>query len=1056
MLDKIFSALKVRPDEYGRVVTMLALGFFLGAFITTYQITADSLFLSRQPEKLNEAFLISGLLGMLSTAFFAFMQGRLKFSFLSLTNAVLVSLLVSYFYYALHDEASSGIEEYLIFAMYCFTGTITALLLLTYWGLFARMFDFGQSKRIIGWIDSGQLTAAILASLLIPATEVFFPDPTDYLIFCGVSMIAAVLLIIFISIRFKLTGSTSKEISKEIRKETSFTRIFKDRYVLLLSVFITISMVTFMFTQFSFQEMVGVQYPNERELANFLAYFSLAVQIMALIMQTFVNERVISNYGLRISLFILPTVVSIFVIGALVSGILFGYDKGTAPQGFVFYFLLISLSRLFNAMLRDSLENPTYKLFFIPLDDRVRFNIQAKIEGVINETARFIAGVLIFVLPMIPFFETIHILAAVILLLIAYFIVGNKLHAGYKTKIRLKLENIDFGNINIEKGLARISKQFENVLLAGKKSAAVFAFKLLEKISPSSTPIWINNLIRNEDPQVQHFAQEKINYLKGLSVSDKYIIKAVPGPEHSSRKKLNDAEIKSLFISGGQVTKTRIQKLARSNSIEDRQYAAELLLQTAQNDNISLLIELLQDSNQSVRLTAIQTAGKKYNNEVIYALIENLAVSQYSNQAANALLLIGSESLQSLDSAFYRSGQTTQVMVKILQIMGRIGGAKAKEFLWNKIDFPDKIIATQVLVSLGECGFKAGISQISRIKFAIESDIGDIAWNLAALTEVNDEHLGKQIKLALKEDVHNDIEHMYTLLAMLYDSHSIELVKENIESGTTEGVTYAIELLDVFLSEQLKQKIIPVLDDATDAEKARKLELFYPRMKLDDKLVLKFLINRDFTQTNRWTKALIIRQIGYLKLREFTLDLIAQLFNSDLLIVEEAALALYNIDKSIYFENINRLNEFSQKNLNDLIANPEKSHRILKTDKIFFLKGINQFQDIPGLTLSYLADIMEEKYLEKGNTLVLDSNVNNNFYIVYSGVARYQYASNEFFYYNIGQFIGEMLPMPQTINSHNLKADPECLLLACDKEKYYELVSDNLQLAELMLKVTNY
>jgi hypothetical protein len=40
---------------------------------------------------------------------------------------------------------------------------------------------------------------------------------------------------------------------------------------------------------------------------------------------------------------------------------------------------------------------------------------------------------------------------------------------------------------------------------------------------------------------------------------------------------------------------------------------------------------------------------------------------------------------------------------------------------------------------------------------------------------------------------------------------------------------------------------------------------------------------------------------------------------------------------------------------------------------------INQFKDIPGLTLSYLADIMDEKYLEKGNTLVLDSNVNNNF-----------------------------------------------------------------------------
>ena len=31
------------------------------------------------------------------------------------------------------------------------------------------------------------------------------------------------------------------------------------------------------------------------------------------------------------------------------------------------------------------------------------------------------------------------------------------------------------------------------------------------------------------------------------------------------------------------------------------------------------------------------------------------------------------------------------------------------------------------------------------------------------------------------------------------------LLKENIDSGTAEGITYAIELLDVFLSEQLKE-----------------------------------------------------------------------------------------------------------------------------------------------------------------------------------------------------------------------------------------------------------
>jgi len=52
-----------------------------------------------------------------------------------------------------------------------------------------------------------------------------------------------------------------------------------------------------------------------------------------------------------------------------------------------------------------------------------------------------------------------------------------------------------------------------------------------------------------------------------------------------------------------------------------------------------------------------------------------------------------------------------------------------------------------------------------------------------------------------------------------YDTRSIQISEENIESGTTDGTAYAVELLDVFLSEQPQTKVIPVLDDLTITEK---------------------------------------------------------------------------------------------------------------------------------------------------------------------------------------------------------------------------------------------
>ena len=100
------------------------------------------------------------------------------------------------------------------------------------------------------------------------------------------------------------------------------------------------------------------------------------------------------------------------------------------------------------------------------------------------------------------------------------------------------------------------------------------------------------------------------------------------------------------------------------------------------------------------------------------------------------------------------------------------------------------------------------------------------------MQEVGDEGFSAQIKSSLRWEIQNDIEHIYMLLTMLYDTRSIQLVKENIDSGTAEGITYAIELLDVFLSEQLKKRVIPILDDLTIAERTNRLEEFYPRVKL--------------------------------------------------------------------------------------------------------------------------------------------------------------------------------------------------------------------------------
>jgi AAA family ATP:ADP antiporter len=284
---------------------------------------------------------------------------------------------------------------------------------------------------------------------------------------------------------------------------------------------------------------------------------------------------------------------------------------------------------------------------------------------------------------------------------------------------------------------------------------------------------------------------------------------------------------------------------------------------------------------------------------------------------------------------------------------------------------------------------------------------------------------------------------------MLYDTRSIQLVKENIDSGTAEGITYAIELLDVFLSEQLKQRVIPILDDLTDSEKISRLDDYYPRVKLDEKLVLKFIINRDFTQSNRWTKACVLFQIGISRIEDFKMDLIAQLFNPDLLIREVAAWALHQINPDSYSLNVKRLGEGVRKDLDELIVH---SRRMTVFERVLFFQKLGMFETIPGITLSYLADISEEVRLRPDETLVLDEKSNNNFYVIVSGAVDFYKRGELVAEYGQGQFIGEMLAIPNFINTNLLSAKSDVVILKLSKDQFYALLSDDVKLADKIVE----
>ena len=103
-------------------------------------------------------------------------------------------------------------------------------------------------------------------------------------VFADVLMAVVMGLMFIISSQFPFTKNDPREQSVTVRRESRLTRIFGDNFIVLLSVFLLVSMVMFVLSQFSFQKLLTEMYPDVKDLTNFNSFFVGSVYVISLIM----------------------------------------------------------------------------------------------------------------------------------------------------------------------------------------------------------------------------------------------------------------------------------------------------------------------------------------------------------------------------------------------------------------------------------------------------------------------------------------------------------------------------------------------------------------------------------------------------------------------------------------------------------------------------------------------------------------------------------------------------------------------------------------------------
>lgn len=1039
MLSRLWNLLDVEPEETGPVSLLLLISFLMGLFLASVAVASQSLFLEHFDEKtqLPVALAISGALGMVITIFYNFLQGRIPFTALAIFNLLLVIVFTAFIEFG---EQYVQDTDYLYYFGFTLILPFTFVTQLVFWGAFNRMFNVRVSKRIIGSVDLGTTIAQILAFFAIPVMLSSGVDIRSLYTIGLVSIVSYLALFIILANRYLVKGRSVIKSETDIKK-LSVGQFLGNRYIMTLSLFIILSMVALRFVDYSFYNATTNQF-TQNDLPYFLSYFEATVVIFSFLFSTFATDRINQDYGLRISLLINPLLLILFTGAAFALGSFFGYDLNTGEGStIIFFFIAVAMSKLFINSLRDALDTPTFKFYYVPIDRAISIDAQTKIEGFVTALASTVAGGIIVLINQFQVFTVLSITFFTLPVLAIWYWISNRMYHGYRETLQSSLVK---NKSAVKKNLVKeytMDSVLEKELRSTAEEKIIYGLKLMEKLEPALFESSLIQLADSKSKKVSQFAQKKIQEL-GLTSGDNEI----RGLATQAAGMVEDSDLLSIPVE-------KLMKLSKSVKQADRLLAAKLMRKLTNQKTIFILLELMRDADPKVRTEALLTARKVKRPETWNVLIELLSSPMYAHQAASALKEAGEPVLPILETAFHKSGQNDLIMLKLIQIMGHIPGKESLQLLWKKIDYPDKRIVMQILYSLRYINYRATGREALAVKDLLDTEMSKTLWNLAALHELTDEPHYEYLKEALREEIHDNYDHIGLLLSLLYDPESVQLVKENIEVGTPDSIQYALELLDLFVDQDLKPKLIPLLDDSTTTQKLEKLQTFFPRESYNPIQVINYILNRDFNFNNRWTKVCAVYATAYIPNFRISRGLISQMFNNDKLLQETTAWVVYNKDKAAYQTITDRLPYKDKKFLDSSIESNQLLDGLddgffLYIEMIMLIKKIPVFEHIQGKVLSDLSDKIMPITLKPFEKLSISETQDMPILIMAHGEVSLKNKDEEVMRMKPGNVFGDLFQEGPTPVITEVVASERSVLLKINLIDFYFVLANHHELAQ--------
>lgn len=721
-------------------------------------------------------------------------------------------------------------SSFLPYFYWVWASVLIIVLLTHFWLIVNEVFNPREAKRLIGFCGSGGILGGVfggllagfltrlnLASLLLPLA-------------CGLLFACIFVVRAIFGFRQKKHSTAEQSILEKERPDSqkvgfkdSFDAVRKNSYLVLIAAIVVITVIVSTFIEFQFLSAADYHYANNAKgMQAFFGFFFASLTTFAFFLNIFLTGNFLRKFGIRITLLLTPAILLICSFGVLLT------PFALLPAIFI---------KGSDESLAFSLSQAVREILYIPLASDLKYKAKPFIDMFINRFAKVMAALFLLIFALLlnkevkyltPIFDpglAKNLSWGIIAFLVLWIVFGLKIGKEYVTTVK---QNIKIKWDRADKAVAEkldvdyAKLVFDTVESRSRSSVlyAMYLFDLLEQDKLS--------------PEIKKMISQKAEEVTVSSLGDLFNAEGATwfpdiADDSSQAGLITDVrEILSLDAYQ-QLMKLHVEEVmveSEKSEIEKMELAKVIGLMDQNAPLVDKLSELINDDSPEVSCYAIKSAARLQKEGHIPAIIHKLDNSLTKEDAINALQSYGHAAMSTLEECLSDNSKSLELRKAVVEVLARIGTQETVRALMEELDQGTEELDMEIIDALdrihsekADTHFPAQVA--NKKAFSLIAKYCQTFIDLQGLEPVD---INARRRQQLERNSGIYFADIFKLLGLYYPHEDIVKAYQNLKTGTRDSVAYAIELLDNTLKKNVKDIILPLIEDLSPLERLRKFQ----------------------------------------------------------------------------------------------------------------------------------------------------------------------------------------------------------------------------------------